>query len=115
MDLYNWAGIPVEKMTPLLSRQVFHTERMTIARLIITKGAIVPLHHHENEQVSVVDSGTLRFEVDGKETLVRGGEALRIPPNAPHMVEAMEDCIVTALFAPRREDWISGDDSYLRK
>ena len=59
MDLYNWAGIPVEKMTPLLSRQVFHTERMTIARLIITKGAIVPLHHHEIEQVSVVDSGTL--------------------------------------------------------
>jgi len=47
--------------------------------------------------------------------LVRGGEALRIPPNAPHMVEAMEDCIVTDLFAPRREDWISGDDSYLRK
>lgn len=115
MDLYNWTEIPEEKMSPLLSRQVIHTERMTIARLRISKGAIVPLHHHENEQVSVVDTGSLRFEVDGKETIVRGGEALRIPPNAPHMVEATEDCIVTDLFSPRREDWIAGDDSYLRK
>lgn len=115
MDLYNWTEIPVEDMSPLLSRQVIHTERMTIARLRISKGAIVPLHHHENEQVSVVDTGSLRFEVDGKETIVRGGQALRIPPNAPHMVEATEDCVVTDLFSPRREDWIAGDDSYLRK
>jgi hypothetical protein len=31
------------------------------------------------------------------------------------MVEATEDCLVTDLFTPRREDWIAGDDGYLRK
>jgi quercetin dioxygenase-like cupin family protein len=115
MDHYNWTEIPEEKMSPLLSRQVIHTERMTIARLRILKGAIVPLHHHENEQVSMIDKGSLRFEVDGTEIVVKAGEALRIPPNAPHLVEATEDCLVTDYFAPPRQDWISGDDSYLRR
>jgi len=115
MNLYNWTEIPEENMSPLLTRQVLHTERMTMARLRILKGAIVPLHHHENEQLSVVEKGALRFEVDGKETVVRGGEALRIPPHAPHLVEALEDCTVTDYFVPRREDWIAGDDAYLRK
>jgi quercetin dioxygenase-like cupin family protein len=115
MDLYNWSEIPEEKMNPLLSRQVIHTERMTIARLRISKGAVVPLHHHENEQISMVEKGSLRFELDGQEVIVPAGAALRIPPNVPHMVEAPEDCIVTDFFAPPRQDWISGDDSYLRK
>jgi hypothetical protein len=31
------------------------------------------------------------------------------------MVEATEDCLVTDYFSPPRQDWISGDDSYLRR
>jgi quercetin dioxygenase-like cupin family protein len=115
MDHYNWTAIPEERMTPLFSRQVIHTEHMTIARLKIKKGAIVPLHHHVNEQVSMMEAGELRFVLDGVETTVRGGEAIRIPPNVPHMVEALTDAIVTDLFSPVRADWISGDDAYLRR
>ena len=37
-----------------------------------------------------------------------------IPPNAPHLVEALEDSLATDLFSPIREDWIRGDDAYLR-
>jgi hypothetical protein len=28
---------------------------------------------------------------------------------------ALEDTVVTDVFAPRREDWIAGDDAYLRR
>jgi quercetin dioxygenase-like cupin family protein len=115
MDLYNWTEIPVERMSSLLTRQVIHTERMTIARLRISKGAFVPLHHHDNEQVSMIDEGSLRFEIGGKEVVVRAGEVVRIPPNVPHLAEAMENCVATDFFTPRREDWIAGDDAYLRK
>jgi quercetin dioxygenase-like cupin family protein len=115
MSLYNWSAVPEEKMNPLFTRKVIHTERMTIARLRISKGALVPLHRHENEQVSMVETGSLRFELDGKEIVVGAGDSLVIPPNVPHMVEATDDCVVTDLFTPRREDWIAGDDGYLRK
>ncbi|MDQ1469073.1 MAG: hypothetical protein QOJ99_553 [Bryobacterales bacterium] len=115
MDQYNWSAIPDEFMSPLLSRQVIHTEHMTIARLRMKKGALVPLHQHPNEQVSMMDAGALRFEVGGREVIVRAGEVVRIPPGVPHLVEAMEDSVATDLFTPPRQDWISGDDAYLRK
>ena len=114
MDHYNWTAIPEEIMSALLTRQVIHTEHMTIARLRIKKGAVVPLHRHINEQVTMMDAGTLRFELAGEEILVKAGETLRIPPNVPHMVEALEDSVATDLFCPPRADWIRGDDAYLR-
>jgi quercetin dioxygenase-like cupin family protein len=63
----------------------------------------------------MMESGALRFEISGKEIVVRAGDVLPIPPHAPHMVEALEDSVATDLFSPRREDWIRGDDAYLRR
>jgi quercetin dioxygenase-like cupin family protein len=118
MDQYNWATIPLEEMNAKTVRQAIHTERMTIAKILLRQGAVVPMHHHENEQVTMLQSGALRFvfggSADGKEVIVRAGDVLQIPPNLPHMVEALEDSQATDLFSGRREDWISGDDAYLR-
>jgi quercetin dioxygenase-like cupin family protein len=47
--------------------------------------------------------------------VVGAGESLVIPPNVPHGVVALEDTLVTDVFTPRREDWIAGDDAYLRR
>jgi quercetin dioxygenase-like cupin family protein len=47
--------------------------------------------------------------------VVGAGESLVIPPHVPHGVVALEDTVVTDVFTPRREDWISGDDAYLRR
>lgn len=118
MDQYNWGTIPHEELNPKTVRQAIHTERMTIARLLLRQGAVVPMHHHENEQVTMLQSGALRFVFgggeEGKEIIVRAGDVVQIPPNVPHMVEALEESTVTDLFSGRREDWISGDDAYLR-
>lgn len=115
MDQYTWSQIDEEQLNPLVSRRVIHTEKLTIARLLLRKGAVVPLHDHENEQVTMMESGSLRFVIAGEETIVRGGEALRIPPHAPHMVEALEDSVAVDVFTPRREDWLRGEDAYLRR
>ncbi len=115
MDHYNWTLVIEERLNPQVTRQAIHTEHMTIAKLRMEKGAIVPLHHHINEQVTMLESGLLRFEMEGKDIFVKGGEALRIPPDVPHLVEAMEDSVATDLFSPPRADWIRGDDAYLRK
>jgi quercetin dioxygenase-like cupin family protein len=115
MELYNWNTIEEEALNPLISRRVIHTERMTICRILLKKGAVVPMHSHENEQVTMLESGVLRFIFDHEEKVIHAGDALPIPPHAPHRVEALEDSIAVDLFSPVREDWRRGDDAYLRQ
>ena len=57
----------------------------------------------------------MRFVLGGKEVILSAGETLQIPPNVPHSAEALEDAVAVDVFSPPREDWIRGDDAYLRK
>ena len=58
--------------------------------------------------------GALNFLIEGREVIVRAGEILCIPPHVPHEVIALEDSVALDIFNPPREDWIRGDDAYLR-
>jgi quercetin dioxygenase-like cupin family protein len=87
-----------------------------LARLTLRKGAIVPEHSHENEQITYILEGALRFTLgDGRVLTVSAGEILVIPSNLPHKAEALEDTLDLDVFAPPRADWIAGTDAYLRK
>ena len=87
---------------------------MTIGRILLAAGAIVPSHHHVHEQVANVLAGRLRFVVGGDEQIVSAGESVFIPSEIPHSVEAIEDSVVLDVFSPVRDDWVRGDDAYLR-
>jgi quercetin dioxygenase-like cupin family protein len=114
MKNHRWADIPREQMNPDFARQAIHTERMTIARVFLRAGSAVPRHSHENEQVTVLEKGRLKFVFDDREETIGAGECMQIAPNAPHSVEALEDSEAFDLFAPVRVDWLRGDDAYLR-
>jgi quercetin dioxygenase-like cupin family protein len=86
-----------------------------LARLILRTGCVVPLHSHENEQITYILEGALKFFVEGKEVIVSAGEILVIPAHVPHSAEALEDTVDLDVFCPPRADWISGTDAYLRK
>jgi len=115
MLLYEWDRIEKEQLSPVFARQVIHGETMTVARVYLRQGCAVPEHSHHNEQISMIERGAVKFVIAGKEKVLKAGEVLRIPANVPHSAEALEDCVVMDLFSPRREDWIRGDDAYLRK
>lgn len=114
MTFYRWAHITKEPMNPLLALQVIHGEKMTVAKVHLHKGAIVPLHHHVNEQFSTIESGRLRFVVGDAEATLQAGDMVLIPSDTPHTVEALEDSLVLDFMSPAREDWKRGDDAYLR-
>ena len=114
MPHYSWDALEEERLNALLGRKMIHGQNLTVARIRLAKSAIVPLHSHAHEQITMLERGVLRFVVSGVDTIVRAGEVLVIPPHAPHSVEALEDSLATDLFAPVREDWIRGDDAYLR-
>lgn len=113
--LHRWDDVPTEDLAPGIRRRFLTTSRMTIARFALSKGGVVPSHSHDHEQVSYVLGGALRFRVGGEEILVRAGEALQIPSWAEHSVEVVEDTEVIDVFAPVRQDWIDGTDTYFRK
>jgi unsaturated pyranuronate lyase len=113
--LYDWSQVPTEQLNAYVTRKAIHTEAMTIARLHIRKGGVVPEHKHVNEQVAHVETGALKFNVAGVEHVLRAGQSLVLAPMVPHSVEALEDTDVLDTFAPVREDWKNGDDAYLRK
>jgi quercetin dioxygenase-like cupin family protein len=114
MQLYNWQQLEEEQLNPMISRKVVHAGRITVCRMRLKKGALVQTHSHENEQITMMESGVLRFVFPDGEKTLRAGDMLTIPPHIPHKVEALEDSEATDLFSPIREDWIRGDDAYLR-
>jgi quercetin dioxygenase-like cupin family protein len=115
MDVTNWDDEPVDALSDTIGRQMLNTAALTIARIHLRAGAIVPRHQHENEQVSTVLEGRLRFLVGDEEAEISAGQSVAIRPNVPHEVHALTDALALDVFTPRREDWISGDDQYLRR
>ena len=111
----SWNDIELETMHPLLQRQLVVGHKVMLARVLLKQGCIVPLHSHENEQLSYIFEGALKFWIDGKEIVVQAGEVLTIPPHMPHKAEALEDTVDLDIFYPPRADWLNKTDTYLRK
>jgi quercetin dioxygenase-like cupin family protein len=109
-----WKDVEREKLNPLIDREMVVGDQVMLARVIMKKGAHVPLHHHHNEQVTYILEGALKFAIDGKEVVVRAGEVLCIPSNMPHEAWALEETIDLDVFNPPREDWLNKTDDYLR-
>ena len=79
-----WNDVELEHLNSLVSRQFIVGTHVMVARLLLKKGAKVPLHSHHNEQVSYIVDGALRFLIDNREVTVSAGEVLCIPPHMPH-------------------------------
>jgi quercetin dioxygenase-like cupin family protein len=112
--VYKWDEMPEEHVHELFSRRFISGAQMTMARIFLKKGCVVPTHNHESEQLTTVFAGALKFLIDGSEIVVRGGETLLIPAFVYHSAEALEDTDEMDVFSPIRVDWIEGTDDYLR-
>jgi quercetin dioxygenase-like cupin family protein len=111
-----WEKVQTDKLSDIISRQMVSGEDGTLARVLLSRGALVPRHSHRSEQYTMILSGALKFNFDsGETTTVRAGEILVIPAHMPHEAVALEDTVDIDFFAPRREEWIRGDDAYLRQ
>jgi quercetin dioxygenase-like cupin family protein len=110
-----WNDIEVEAMSSTIGRQLLVGTNLMVARVLLKKGARVPLHSHHNEQVTYILEGALHFFIDNKELIVSAGEVLCIPPHMPHEAIALEDTVDVDIFTPPRQDWLNKEDAYLRQ
>ena len=112
-----WDKMEREKVTDVIHRKVISGERAMLAHIYLDKGARVPMHSHENEQITYLVEGVLKFWIGERreELVLRAGEVLHIPSNVPHEAEALEDCVDIDVFSPPRQDWLDGTDDYFRR
>jgi quercetin dioxygenase-like cupin family protein len=118
VSFHRWDDMPKEKVTDMIDRRVITGDRMMLAHVYLAKGSIVPRHAHENEQLTYILQGALKFWIgdDGaQELIVRAGEVLVIPSNVPHRAEALEDTLDVDVFDPPRKDWLDGTDTYFHR
>ena len=118
VSFHRWDDMPKQKVTDMIDRRVITGDRMMLAHVYLAKGSIVPRHSHENEQLTYILQGALKFWIgeDGaQELIVRAGEVLVIPSNVPHRAEALEDTLDVDVFNPPRQDWIDGTDDYFHR
>jgi quercetin dioxygenase-like cupin family protein len=114
---YRWKDLPAEPLKGTLTRKLITGERMMIAHVYFKKGDDVPRHSHENEQLTYILEGALKFwfgDDESQELIVRTGEVIVIPSYLPHRALALEDTLDVDVFCPPRQDWLSGTDAYLR-
>src|SRR6478672_9769994 len=115
---YRWEDMPKERVTDQLQRRLITGDRMMLAHVYLEKGCIVPRHSHDNEQLTYILEGALKFWIgeDESEILtVSAGEVLHIPSNVPHKAEALVDTLDVDVFSPPRADWLAKTDDYLRR
>src|SRR3982075_2858895 len=116
--LYRWGAMKKERVSDMLERRLITGDRMMLAHVYLKKGCIVPKHSHENEQLTYILEGALKFSIgeDGSEQIVvSAGEVLLIPSNVPHSAEALEETLDVDVFSPPRQDWLEKSDDYLRR
>jgi quercetin dioxygenase-like cupin family protein len=116
--IFAWDEVPKEQVTDGISRRLVTGERMMIAHVYLDRGSVVPTHSHENEQLTYILEGALKFWIgeDGDEELIiRAGEVMHIPANVPHKAEALEDTFDVDVFSPPRQDWLDGTDTYFHE
>jgi quercetin dioxygenase-like cupin family protein len=92
--LSRWDELPLEKVTELVSRKRVAGAVHTMVQMYLKKGALVPWHAHDGEQMIYVLQGALRTRVGTVDRMVREGEVLVVPPNTPHQAEALDDTFV---------------------
>ena len=101
--MHHLNDIPVKEVLPGLFGKFLHGEKSTLAVWEIRKGAVLPLHEHENEQITYILEGELQMTIGENTTVFKAGNVEVIPANIPHSAIALTDCKVIDSWAPVRE------------
>jgi len=112
---HRWSDIAKESITPFIGRRFITGDRVTVAQFELRRGGIVPRHRHDQEQMTCVLIGRLKFVMNGHDLVVGPGEVVQIPGGLEHEVHVLEDTEVIDVFSPSRQGWIDKTDHYFRQ
>lgn len=101
------AEIPKTIAAEGIDRKVLaHQNHMMCVEVYFQAGAVGAEHHHPHEQISYIINGLFEFHVQGEQSIVRPGDSIYIPSDAPHGTKCLEEGMLLDVFSPHREDFI---------
>ena len=115
---YRWEDMPKETLKPDLGRRLISTERMMVAHVYLEQGCIVPKHAHENEQLTYILEGVLRFWLGEDETRSWTSPPARcstFPRSCRTRQRRSRRRSTSTSSVHRAQDWLDGSDAYLRR
>ena len=70
-----WDKMEKRSVTDVIPRRVMSGDRAMLAQIYLEKGAVVPMHSHENEQITYLLEGALKFWIgeEREEMVLQGG------------------------------------------
>ncbi|HEX5166115.1 MAG TPA: cupin domain-containing protein [Thermomicrobiales bacterium] len=83
-QVIDWTGIEASEPFPGIVRQALVTATSTIVRYTYHPGCVFPVHQHPEEQLTLVHSGEIEFEVADEPVILRAGQIAVIPGGVPH-------------------------------
>lgn len=106
MFIFN-AEVPATTVFEGMERKILsHSQKLMTCEVRLTRGAVVPEHAHQHEQVSYLVQGRLRADVGGEVRELAPGDSLFLGKNVPHAIVALEDSLALDIFSPRRDDFL---------
>jgi quercetin dioxygenase-like cupin family protein len=87
-DLGGFDDLPAEVPHEGIDRRVLTTAKATVQRYTFAPGASFPVHHHEQEQITIVLEGDITFTADGERHELTAGAWSVVPGDVPHGVTA---------------------------
>jgi quercetin dioxygenase-like cupin family protein len=108
-----WDNIAEETINEKITRKMFWGENVMITRWRLAPHAIVPVHDHVSEQITMIESGSIVMSFPDKELPLSTGDMIVIPASKPHGANVGPDgCVAVDVFSPIRRDFIEGTASY---
>jgi len=109
-------NLPEERVTDKISRRTLAGEREMIVWWSMKAGAHAAAHYHPHEQIFWMLSGRMDFRMGDERRTCRAGDVGVIPGGVEHEAWFPEDTEVVDVFAPPREDFLSGEvPVYMRR
>jgi mannose-6-phosphate isomerase len=83
--------------------------------LEVRAGFALSLQKHERKQETMyLQSGRLRYHLNGADFVLEPGECITVRPGDVHRMEALEDAVVLEVSTPELDDVVRLEDRYGR-
>jgi quercetin dioxygenase-like cupin family protein len=103
----DWSTIPVERVAEGIERQMIWGDRVMVCRLRFRPHVVTAVHTHPHEQITIVERGTVRFNVAGTDRLASAGDILHFPSQVAHGATVLDqETVLIDIFSPVREDFL---------
>lgn len=79
-----WSVLEALEAQDYLDQEILRTERLTVVRCVYRPGYDVAAHYHPQEQITIVEAGTLEITIEDQRVSVRAGEMITLPPGVRH-------------------------------